>query len=134
MIRLNQKRNGVSPILGSIILFTSLLILSTIIMTSILGVSPSTVEEKPSAQFTYHFSEQAVIIQYEKGKPIQSDQVSIDAGTNVRTVSSDWNDGIITANDRIVLEKTKGSWSKEKIRATWEYEGRSALLFEATAP
>lgn len=134
MIRLNQNCNGMSSVLGLTILFVSLLILSTITMTSILGASPSTVEEKPSAQFTYHYSEQAVIIQYQKGKPIESDQVFIDVGTNVRTISSDWNDGVITANDRIVLEKTKGSWNKETIQVTWTDEGRSALLSETTAP
>jgi len=133
MIRLKQKSNGISSVMGLTILFISILILSTITITSILGASPSTVEEKPSAQFTYHYSEQAVIIQYQKGKPIQSDQLSINVETNVRTVSSEWNDGMITANDRIVLEKTKGSWNKETIRIIWNDEDRSALLSETTA-
>lgn len=136
MIELRKDSSGVSPTNGLVILFIMTLLLSTLTMVSILGTELAPADKKPPTDFTYHYSDEVVVIQYDKGKPLQSQKVSVSSTANTKEVKSNWDDELVTVNDRIVLEKKTGDWRGDTIRITRidRETGRLTLLSESKSP
>lgn len=136
MIELRKDSSGVSPTNGLAILFIMTLLLSTFTMISILGTELAPADRETPTDFTYQYSDEAVVIQYNKGKPLQSEKVSVSSTANTKEVKSNWDDELVTVNDRIVLEKKTGDWRGDTIRITRidRETGRSTLLSESKSP
>lgn len=112
-------------------------IMSSVTMTIILSTSLAPVEEKPEGQFSFHYSDQKVIITYDKGQAIPSEEVSVEATSPTTITESDWDDGVITAKDEIVVQKNgHNKWNGESVTVIWESEDGegSAILAQDESP
>ena len=135
--KLGRECGAVSSRAGLLIILTSMFIMSSITMTIILNTSLASTEERPNAQFSFHYSDHKVIINYDKGQAISSEEISVESMESIKVVKSDWDNGVVTAKDEVVLRKTGADkWNEESITVIWNSNDSdsTAILAQDEAP